>query len=232
MEILEMGLKHSQVGRNVLEAQIEGKGSDYIGEIIQDTIANKATSTLAARTGALLQYVYWFQRTAAAGEEVFPVVENRLYEYMRFLASSGAAPTRGSSMLSAWSFFVNVLGFDDPSSACSSLRCVGAAHRMHVRKRPTRQKDPLSVDMLMALELATTWAKDPWVRALAGFCVLCVYARLRVSDVGRFRRVTDTLFVPETGRGRGPGRYLSFFRGSTEAVGFGPALARTCVPLA
>ena len=67
MEILEMGLRHSQVGRNVLEAQLEGKGSDYIGEIIQDTIANKATSTLAARTGALLQYVYWFQRTAAAG---------------------------------------------------------------------------------------------------------------------------------------------------------------------
>ena len=67
MEILETGLEHSQVGRNVLEAQLEGKGSDYFGEIILDTFANKVTSTLAARTGALLQYVYRFQRTAAAG---------------------------------------------------------------------------------------------------------------------------------------------------------------------
>ena len=203
LEVLEPGLKHSEVGRNILQAQLEEKGQDYVINIIQDTIANKATSTLAARTGAMLQYIYWFQRTAATGEEVFPVVENRLYDYLRFLASSSAAPTRGSSMISSWSFFVNVLGFDDPTSACSSLRCVGAKHRMHVRKQPTKQKNPQSVNMLIALEFATTWARDPWVQALAGLCVLCVYARLRVSDVCRIKKITDTSFVTDSGENAG-----------------------------
>ena len=60
--------------------------------------------------------------------------------------------------MSAWTFCVHVLGFDDPENVCSSLRCIGAAHRLLLTKAPTKQKATLLMDMVYALELATAHA--------------------------------------------------------------------------
>ena len=198
LELLEMNLECSTIGRNILKAQHEGH-LDLIHHIISDALARKATGTLATRASALFLFVRWFQRAAPTGDVPFPPSEAKVYLYFRHLVATNAPASRASSFLQGWNFAVGALGFDDPEGVSRSLRCAGAAHKLLLRKAPTQQKLALTMNMVLALELGSAFCRNPRIRAMAGFACLCIYGRLRVSDAGRITWIEDQSFVSEAG---------------------------------
>ena len=78
LELLEMGLLSSEIGRNIVQAQ-ETRDADDIINIVNDALARKATGTLATWAIALFMFLHWFRRVAASGDPPFPFSETRVY---------------------------------------------------------------------------------------------------------------------------------------------------------
>ena len=216
LEIIELAIFDSQVGRHLAQDQM-ANDSKNMAQIVRDSFANKATGTLATRSCALFLYLRWFAKVFPADEKPFPLTEHRVYSYLTHLNSTGAHPSKVSSLLKAWNFAVGVLGFDDPTAVAKSARCIGSAFNQLLKKRPLAQKEPLPVTALIALELAIVHGSTAQIRALAGYCCICIYARARASDAGRIAGLRDDSYVAEDG----------FERGVLEARALATKTART-----
>ena len=91
-------------------------------ESIQDSFADKATSTLHQRAGPLIRYVsFWKSRDSVC----LPVREEQLYDYMK--ANADSAPTYVRSLLVSVSFAKHLLGLVVLSCALDSGRIKGLA---------------------------------------------------------------------------------------------------------
>ena len=197
MELVELAIQESAVGRQIVEAQACGKDDFHVTHILESLVAAKATGTLSTRAGALFQYIAWFQRTAPTGSRPFPIRESAAFDYLVEMKRTRAPPTRAASFMQAWSFVVGVMGFDDPDETAHSLRCVGSAHAQYVMKAPTAQAQTLDINYVILLELATSHIKDIKARLLAGYACVCLYGRLRCSDAGRIRTINDLTFFED-----------------------------------
>ena len=125
---------------------------EQIQKVVEDTLADKATSTIQARMSAMLLFVKWALQHVP-DEQVLPMSEEVAYTYLRMLLENNGPPTRGNSFLQGWNFCVYFIGFDDPFRLATSRRCKGAAHSLYLRKRPLCRKAVLTVVMVMVLEL-------------------------------------------------------------------------------
>ena len=56
---------------------------------------------------------------------------------------------------------------------------------MFLLKRPRRQAPELSTLMIAVLEISAFLERDEYLRALAGYCLTCVFGRLRCSDANK-----------------------------------------------
>ena len=203
LEILELALTCSTVGQQVATECERGPGGPEAAELLRDVFASRSTRTLSTRACAILLYLKWVAKNAPTGSRPFPYQEALVYRYLRWMASSGAAPTRGSSFLKAVNFTVHVLGFHIQDGMMQSARIIGCAHRLFLTKRPLCQKDALTVAMVSVLELASCVCRLARARALAGYCCFLLYGRLRVSDGGRIKDVVDTTAIGPDGLERG-----------------------------
>ena len=70
-------------------------------------------------------------------------------------------------------------------SCVESARISGAALEMYLTKRPLKQAPPLEPIMLAVLELVSLCENNLYLRCMTGFCLMCIYGRLRVSDMHR-----------------------------------------------
>lgn len=118
-------------------------------------------------------------------ESYLPFREERVYEYMCHLRNTACAASRGATFVGTLGFVKDVLGVPSVESCLSSSRVKGASLEMYLNKRPLRPAPPLVPAMICVLELASFAERDTHLRALAGFCVACIYGRLRVSDLNR-----------------------------------------------
>ena len=136
--------------------------------------------------GPLLRYSSFWR---AQGHDPWPLQEEMVYAYFKDVGPS-TAPTHLQSCLVAMSFAMHVLGLCGVKAVLDSGRVRGVSAEHFKRKRALRQRDPLTVAQVIALEKCVMDAdaadKD---RMAAGFFLVCVYGRLRYSDAQHINSV-------------------------------------------
>ena len=157
-------------------------------------LAAKSVGTMRKRLTSLLLFERW---CATAGFPAFPVQEATVFSYFTFLQSERAPPTRAQATREALNFLSGV--FDVPlADVSASRRVAGSALLSLERKQLLRQRAPLTVSMIVALEcLARADTRDG---ILAGLLLFCVFGRLRVGDMVQID-CEPTLDAPEVGEG-------------------------------
>ena len=126
----------------------DGPLGPSLGESLKHTFANKATGTLRNRVVPLLRFLAWCKRCEL---QALPVREEVAYKFMTEVSSS-SSPTFLRSFVVSLSFAWHMLGLNGALDAVSSKRICGLAQQEFLRKRKTRPRDPLSVDMVATLE--------------------------------------------------------------------------------
>ena len=153
-------------------------------ELMIDVMANRATSTLLGRAYQLLAFLRWLSPYGAGLP--FPVAEETVYQYVRWLRQVGAKPTRASSFVGALSllnFLLDVKG----AGCIKSSRVMGAVELQYLQKRTRRPRDPLTASMLSVLEELMMTHSDVRTRVFVGFLLAMIHWRARLSDAQAVR---------------------------------------------
>lgn len=177
--IVKMKPEASDVGRMLLNSVQFLCSNDELSMSIKDVLAPKSTRTLLKRGADLTKYVLWCTKK---GTPPFPVVETMLYSFLCESRLNGCAATFPSSIRSAINFCGGMLGMDGALLAGSSKRIAGLVHDTFTTKAPLRQMKTLKLDMVEFLERVLKGTGPIADRVFSGFCLLCVFCRLRFSD--------------------------------------------------
>ena len=187
---------HTKLGKILISAIDQGKSEDSIFDIIQDSFADKATSTLRARAASLLAFGRW--KKSIFGEVacgIFPISEDMAYEYLCDLRRNHAAASRRKRFLEAVGFAKGLIGAD-VDEVLSSSRVKGVAHGGIITER--RKKIPFTVRQVDVLERLAVFSSGQ-VAIFAGYVCFIIHCRLRWSD-GQHCVQEPTMDVSE-GRG-------------------------------
>ena len=147
---------------------------------LRASFGTKAPSTMLKRANALLGFIRWSDSIGCSAESIFS--EATLWRFLQHLQASGKT-SQGADVLSAlrWAHFV--LDFEGLSDIISR-RCVGSSEQMQSSKTFVQQADPLLVAETQSLHAFTREeCVDAMDKALGFFCLVCLYARCRVSDL-------------------------------------------------
>ena len=153
-------------------------------QIVSDTLRGKATSTINLRAASMALYCRWHAKAFVQGSP-FPIKEQETYDYMCNLRESMCSASRGATFVSTLSFSHGLFGLQGALEASQSQRVKGASVDMYLEKRPLRQAPALHPAMVSILEISVFTLRDPFLRAVAGCCLLCLFGRLRISDMSR-----------------------------------------------
>ena len=152
----------------------------------------KPGSTLMKRAVALRLYERW---AATAGLDPWPLKEAQVFQYLRFLVSERAPPTRGQSFREALGFARGFVGLAGVEDVLGSRRVAGSVQEGLDRREIRRQRPPLTASMVMRLEAFMVDASREQ-RVVAGFVLFCLHGRARVGDALR-ADVEPKLDIPE-----------------------------------
>jgi hypothetical protein len=154
--LIEQDLLCSRTG-TMLAAMCENLDSEEsIAETISDVFACKATATLFKRANAFCHYLEW--ATNSFVERPMLCTEVVVYSYLKFLRSSGSAPTKASSFVQALNFAKHVIGLQCSSDTTDSARIRGAVRTSLLNKRMLKQAEALYVTDMEILEDTTRYA--------------------------------------------------------------------------
>eukprot|EP00435_Cladocopium_sp_Y103_P017632 s4052_g4.t1 len=184
---VELILAHpsaSRVGQQLLAMDAGDARSDRCFMVVSDSLQSKATATLNLRASSLALYTKWFA-DFFPHEQFLPFSEERVYHYLCDLRDKACSASRGSTFLHTLAFVKDRLGMLGVDEVLSSPRTQGAALCMYLEKRPLRQAPPLHPMMVLTLELAAFCEADTYLRAMSGFCLACIFGRMRISDMTR-----------------------------------------------
>ena len=164
--------KHSAVGRKITLEASEVDESDYAAEALDASFSLKSPK----------HYHDWCKDIK--GVDWLPMTEFLAWEYVRYLKSSQAAPTRAASFMEGCRFCGYILGVDGADAIETSLRVKGMTAQLKVTKRPWLPADVLTVaeveNLHRCLEDTSRGLVD---RLLAGHMLHLLYARCRWSDL-------------------------------------------------
>lgn len=184
LEVILICPEESKVGRQLLADELAAVSEERHLQIMADSLRKKSTRTLEIRIASLLLYVKW-HRSNHASEPFLPFKEEWVYDYLCDLRDKACSASRGTTFISTLSFVKQTVGMSGIQDCVESARVSGAALSMYLTKRPLKQAPPLEPTMLAVLELACFFESDAYLRCMAGFCLVCIYGRMRVSDVSR-----------------------------------------------
>ena len=158
-----------------------------ISQSFHDCFRAKATSTLQKRAGSLVKFFWW-----AKSNGVMPLrfSEADLYAYLCHLRSSKAGASALQHTLEALAFLDGTAEFVHVDlNRTISGRCKGAARDSFLTKEPLKQKDPLLLVQVRALEelCMTASARDV---CILGQLLFCVHACCRWKDSQRIRSLS------------------------------------------
>ena len=134
---------HDIIGLGNMEDQKKGAF-----QVIEAVIGVRSRTTAVTRANALLKFLRWRADTSENDGKDFSELE--AWSYLLELRE-GAAPTRGTSFLSACAYALHVFGFTGFESICSSRRLKGLAEIMHSAKAPLKQALVLTVSQVRFL---------------------------------------------------------------------------------
>ena len=178
--LLSMAPEAFLVGRQLEAARVVGASVDEMENILVDVFAPKATGTLDRRAGSLALFVAWCDEHDVGSP--LPVRETLAYDYIKYLGQQGAPATRADSFLQALRFSEAVLGLSGVEEVVGSARIVGAAFNCFVKKRPLRQRAPLTVAQVLALEDFVIDGHEGHDRVAAGAFLFVLFSRARFGD--------------------------------------------------
>ena len=179
--LIELQLESSSVGRQLLRENNALRGAPEIHRILADFFEPKATRTLLKRAGPLARYVAWHR--AEFSTPVWPLMEDRVYQYLCHARDSGEAATMGDSFMKAVAFARFVLGLDGADAVQESARIRGVVRALFLRKRVLMQRPPLTVVQVSRLEQILLGGERLEDRVAAGAFLLAIYSRCRWSDL-------------------------------------------------
>jgi len=174
----------SRLGNQLMALEPDDDNAGKHLQIVADTLRKKSTRTLNVRVSSLLFYIRW-HRDSFGVQPFLLFQEENVYSYMCSLRDKACSASRGTTFISTLSFVKQTLGMTGVQECIESARVSGAALSMYLCERPLKQAPPLHPVMLAILELATFCESDAYLRCMAGFCLMCIYGRMRVSDVSR-----------------------------------------------
>ena len=140
----------------------------------------KAPSTILKRANALLGFIRWSDSIGCSAYCIFS--EATLWRFIQHLQAEEKTSQAGD-VISALRWAHYVLDFAGVADIISR-RCVGSSEQMQATKTFLMQADPLLVSECQALHIFSKDGEAQTMdRALAFFCLVCIYARCRVSDL-------------------------------------------------
>ena len=186
--IVRVNMLASSVGRDIIglgNMDIQKKGAF---QVIEAVIGIRSRTTAITRANALLKFIRWRAETSENDGKEFSELE--AWQYLTELREKNAAPTRGSSFLSACAYALHVFGFAGWGPICESRRLKGLAEIMHAEKAPLKQALVLTVNQVR-------WLHDKLQddgcntvdRAVVAYLSVALYGRCRHSDLQNVEEV-------------------------------------------
>ena len=180
--IIRVNMLASSTGRDIINLGSMDEQKKGAFETIEAVIGIRSRTTAITRANSFLKFLRW--RAECSENDGKPFVEQEAWLYLREMKESGAAPTKGSSFLSACAYAFHVFGFNDLEGICSSKRLKGLADLMHIDKAPLQQALVLSVRQVLTLhELLDSEGCNFVDRAVAAYLLIALYGRCRHSDL-------------------------------------------------
>ena len=182
--VLEKALQKWRILLVRFEAECPGGVFEGHADSLGPMMGNKSPLTILKRANSLLSLLRWADSLGSC--TVFS--EATVWRFLQHLQSNEGT-SQGSDLLSALRFAEFVLEFGTIAK-CISRRCVGLAAQMSSSKPFLKQADPLPVsDVKVLHDLLCCSQAHSFDRALAGFCLLCIYGPARVSDFAKVHNV-------------------------------------------
>ena len=157
-------------------------------EHLEPFFETKKPGTLAVHASSWRLFIRYAQ---AEGHDPSLLDEEMGYQYLQSLVRCKAPASRGTTFLKGMNFAFGQMGFVRGYTIAQSARCRGAAAVSFSTKRERRQRDPLTMEMLRALEVEINLAATGMglltkaEAVVAGFLVFCVHTRSRCADAAR-----------------------------------------------
>ena len=175
--IVMMAPGEFDLGRRVSKDRPLG---ETLSQGLRHVFSGRAAETLHARANPILRFAKW------CGDNLlqpFPLQERVVYAFCCAMEHACSAPTFLNSFLTSLRFAHYVMGMLCALDCANSPRVAGVSRTMFLSKKKLRQRPPLTVAMLLALEKLTCDSDASALdRVIAGFFVLLVLARARFSD--------------------------------------------------
>lgn len=159
---------------------------DSAVRVLSDFFRAKATSTLRTRAGSLGMFLAWHKLTHP-DIVVFPVSEERVYEYACFCRDNRKSASRMETLIGSLRYIGHTFKVEGALEAASSPRVQGASFGLYLNKAPRSRASDLTPAMLCWLEISCFARASAYDRLIAGMCMLCTMGRLRASDANRIR---------------------------------------------
>ena len=160
----------------------EGEVFNEESTSIRAALEPKSTETIRKRAGAIRMYEGWLTNSVHKGGDPFD--EHATFQYLAFLNSERVPATRGATFRESVHWMGFLFGFDVEATQRSS-RVRGMALRLLKTRGVLRQRDPLSVEMVISLENTAIDDPDDYTVVIAGAALFVLYTRARVGDVAR-----------------------------------------------
>ena len=180
--LLAFSLVSSSIGLKITVESTMDTVVECAHNILDAVFSVKSPGTLMRRLYSIQAYEQWC--TEMYNEHWIPVTEFRAWNYVSWLKSTNAAPTKAGSFIEALRFSWYLLGVEGAGEAEQSLRIKGVASQLRAGKKPWRPADLLKLEEVMKLHFILANASEPLGdRLFAGHMLHLLYGRARWSDL-------------------------------------------------
>ncbi|CAL1140753.1 unnamed protein product [Cladocopium goreaui] len=181
-DLLRLNLNASDPGRAAVQETGLSNVFRYGIELLDAIFGLKSPNTLLKRLCILKMFNLWMIRNYS--ETWLPLVEQRVWDYVRHLRNSKAPASRAVSLLGSIRFCFYTMKVDGSQEVLESLRIKGLAAQIYARKKPWRPSDVLSVNEVEFLHLCfMDESRCDVDRIFIGHLLHMLYARARFSDL-------------------------------------------------
>lgn len=176
--IIQSDANSFAIGKQIMEDVFNLCSDEYLVNSIDDIFAMKSTKTLLKRSADMIRFISWNRQQKL---EPFPMIESVAYRYIREKCMQFASTA--SSFRESVAFSCGMLELAGTAEVLASARIRGLCNRTKASKRPLQQARVLTCKQVKQLEHLVLHASDIQDKVMAGYCLLCLNARARWSDI-------------------------------------------------
>ena len=178
----------TQLGMSLANLVGRAAEEDEIKKSFSAAFRMKATSTLCKRTSALLKFFRW-ALSGAKLDSPLNFTEQNLFDYMKVFTEGQGGPTSASQFLEALRFLHGVVVLRHAAlDVCISARVKGMAADLYLTKAPLKQRDELTLKMVVALETMIDVEGDRDA-CILGQHLFCLHSGARWTDGQRLKSI-------------------------------------------